>query len=72
MATITDDCDACGAEQEWTVDRNLRYDNCSECGVQHLISLSEREAFEDEPKSQSERQEMFDNLRKWDEGEVGV
>jgi len=38
----------------------------------HMISLSEKEAFEDKQRSQSERKEMFDKLRKWDEGEVGV
>jgi len=36
-----------------------------------MISLSEKEAFEDKQRSQSERKEMFDKLRKWDEGEVG-
>lgn len=72
MTPITDDCDACGAEQDWTVERNLRHDSCSECGRRHMISLSEREAFEHKQKSQSEQQEMFDKLRKWDEEEVGM
>lgn len=72
MATITDTCDACDVEQKWTVEHNLRNADCNACGTRHIISLSEQEAFEHEKKSETERQEMFDKLRKWDEEEVGV
>ncbi|WP_435180420.1 hypothetical protein [Halorussus sp. AFM4] len=65
MPEVADNCDLCGEEDTWHIDRHLQHDRCSNCRTRHIISSDTEEAFRHEEKTEAERKAMLDDLRAW-------
>lgn len=64
MTAVVDDCDACGEQIWFLIGADVDFLDCPECGSEQCVTPLGASLVGEIP---AEKQEMFDELREWDE-----